>query len=684
MPNPGYSPNQPEYYDFPNRYNILSDIIGGNLNDKKDEMVAFSSAENYRALATSRMPWVASSADNIQRAIEIVPELKVDKKQRAHRRQMSEQARQAILDVSVNRVMVTHGRKMTDRLDYVFLRRGTSEEVKKENDELELKIKGTPADRGRLLDERVRNSMELYQRILRGEVSEQELIENFEQIQMVQDVVFNAQNFKNAGKPDEKGKIYIQISPETMEILRDMERNSQAVCIFMNQIRVMANPNYEFLHLEYLVDSVKVSNDKFDELEEFASTPSKEDRRIPDDLIMDDSLWIIGTDRVVKRSIGRDNLMHKLTDDFPAEFENATIQFAGSNGKLNSMQYTTNHVDDDIERFMTKGYLLVTTPSGDAACYYLDNSTGRVRKANASEMLSDVAPDMKETLDMLEQANKGLFIGSREYSNALKGWERATKAAKDIGVPPSAKKVEQVTAQLQQVLAECEKYMNNKRTDPDDPDRDFDDIKQEMSDREWKRYAAIEKTATNCRKQLALLGLQRDAAAAELSLGKKAADASGKAELEYEETIIPESNVGNIADELREDINRSLKRMLNGEFDRSEAQEIFSNMVLLEVVRRGRTIRNGRMEAGPVEIALAEKPESMVRRMRDYPEVKTACENLTLEKLCQFVQEDRARDLAKQILQNAKEHNPDAKANDLQKQNEREVQKQAEGPKIVP
>lgn len=684
MPNPGYSPNQPEYYDFPNKYNILSDIYGGNLCNNEEDLVALTSAENYRALATSRMPWVASSADNIQRVIEIAPELKVDKKQRAHRRQMSEQARQAILDVSVNRVMVTEGRKMTNRLDYVFFRRGTSEEVKRENDELELKIKGTPEDRGRLLDERVRNSMELYQRILRGEVSEQELIENFEQIQMVQDVVFNAQNFKNAGKPDENGKIYIQISPETMEILLDMERNSQAVCIFMNQIRVMANPNYEFLHLEYLVDSVKLSEDKYEELEEFASTPSEKDRNIPADLIMDDSFFIIGTDRVIKRSIGRDNLMHKITVDFPAEFENATIQFAGSNGKLNSMQYTTEHIYDDIERFLAKGYLLVTTPSGDAACYSLDNSTGSVRKVNASEMLSDVAPDMKETLDMLEQANKGLFIGSREYSNALKGWERATKAAKDIGVPPSAKKVEQVTAQLQQVLAECEKYMNNKRTDPDDPDRDFDDIKQEMSDRERKRYAAIEKTATNCRKQLALLGLQRDAAAAELSLGKKAADASGKAELEYEETIIPESNVGNIADELREDINRSLKRMLDEEFDIDEAREIFSNMVLLEVIRSGRTIRNGRIEAGDLESALAAKPEAVVRGMREHPVVKAASENLTLYSLRQFVLEDGARALANQITKAAKEYNPEAKANELQKQNEREVQKQAEGPKIVP
>ena len=89
-----------------------------------------------------------------------------------------------------------------------------------------------------------------------------------------------------------------------------------------------------------------------------------------------------------------------------------------------------------------------------------------------------------------------------------------------------------------------------------------------------------------------------------------------------------------------------------------------------------------------MEIALAEKPESVVRSMRNYPEVKEACENLTLEKLCRFVQENGASTVAKQILQNAKEHNPAAKANDLQLQNEQQMQKQQmqkqqEAPKIM-
>jgi hypothetical protein len=114
--------------------------------------------------------------------------------------------------------------------------------------------------------------------------------------------------------------------------------------------------------------------------------------------------------------------------------------------------------------------------------------------------------------------------------------------------------------------------------------------------------------------------------------------------------------------------------MLDGEFDIDEARETFSNMVLLEVIKRGRSKVGDTLVAGDMEAQLAEKPESMVRRMRDYPEVKAVCDNMTLDNLRQFVQDGTARTVAKQILQNAKEHNSDAKVNGLQKQNEQEMQ----------
>jgi hypothetical protein len=136
--------------------------------------------------------------------------------------------------------------------------------------------------------------------------------------------------------------------------------------------------------------------------------------------------------------------------------------------------------------------------------------------------------------------------------------------------------------------------------------------------------------------------------------------------------------VGNAADELRADINVSLNRLLNGEFDINEAKETFSKMVLLEVVKKGRSFDaiTGDMMAGRVESTLAKNPEDMLLAMRENPYIKAASENLTLDTLRQFVMNDGAKDLANKIIGVAKEYNPDAKGNELQMQNEQEIQKQ--------
>ena len=164
---------------------------------------------------------------------------------------------------------------------------------------------------------------------------------------------------------------------------------------------------------------------------------------------------------------------------------------------------------------------------------------------------------------------------------------------------------------------------------------------------------------------------------AELGIAGPAYGASEKAEKVYgDEAALAESNVGTIADELRADINGSLKRMLEEEFDIDEARETFSNMVLLEVIKRGRSLDGDTLVAGEMEEKLAEKPEQMVRDMRNYPAVKAACADMTWDKLRKFVMNDGAKALADKILGAAKEYNPDAKAKELQAQNEQEVQKQ--------
>lgn len=647
MPNNNFRPDQPEYYDSTRKLSILSNIIGGILNtvDEEETAQAFASEANYRAYATTCLPWEASDEEVIERITEIAPELKIDEAQREERRQLSEQARQAILDAAVRKVFGQKGRTLNDRLDAVFYQRGTAEETKEMNDKLDEKIKGTPEDRGRLLEERVRNSMELYQRILNGEVSKQELVENFEQIHMVQDLVTNAQNFLRGSEPNKDGKIYITFSPEIKDILVDMERHSTALNLFVNKIRIMANPNYEFLDLEQVLD---LDKEKFEAIDDYATMES-------DDPIMEDALFISGTDRTIKKSLGRDNLMKQIAEDYPEEYEEAKLELVGADGKLYTMQYSTEHKIDTIEANVHKDCVLVTMPSGKAACYYLDNTNGEVEIVNSSAMLGKVTASADGVLSGLKQANKGFFIGSSEYSNAMKGMTEVSKRVKDVGDPPSIEKMDLATEQLQKVLAECEKYIERKRHDPKHPDRDFYEIRQEMSPREKNRYQAMEQTALYCRTQINLYALKQKEMAAEKNakLGGmdpvkdlSELDALTKAHQTYGTNEIPATDVGNIADELRADINQSLSHMLTAkEFDKDEACETFSNMVLLEVVKRGRSFDEftGDLVAGDLERTLAEKPESVVRAMRENPYVKAVTENMDLEMFRQLVTLDRPR-----------------------------------------
>jgi hypothetical protein len=172
---------------------------------------------------------------------------------------------------------------------------------------------------------------------------------------------------------------------------------------------------------------------------------------------------------------------------------------------------------------------------------------------------------------------------------------------------------------------------------------------------------------------------------ANLDRGAHEMEAVDKADSVYgKDATLAASNVGTIADELRADIYGSLNRMLNGEFDRDEARETFSKMVLLELVKRGRSFDEitGDLMAGNVESALAEKPEALMKTMRENPYIKAVCKNLTLDAFRQFVVNDGAKALADKIIGAAKEYNPDANVNELQLQNVQEVQKQQSVPMI--
>ena len=680
MPNPNYRPDQPEYYDSSNKLDTLNNIVGGNhaMTSKEEVDNAFANAENYRAYAMSRLPQKASPEAVIETALEKAPKLRIDESQQKERRELSEKARQAIVEAAARKVMGQKDRTLNDRLDAVFYLRGTDSETRVKNDELEQRIKGTPEERGRLLEERINNDMELYQRILAGTVTKEEIVDKFEQIHMVLDLVMNATNFLSESVEDKDGKVYIKFSPEIKDILVDMERHSTEVALFVNKIRIIANPNYEFMDLEQVLD---LDDATYEEIDSYAMMDS-------DDLAMEDALLISGTDRTVKKACGRDNLMKRIAEDFPKEFNDARLELIGSDGKFHTMQYSTEHKIATIEENVHQDDILVTLPSGKRACYHLDNTNGRVQEVDSSGLFSKVPALAVDVLKGLKKANKGLFFGSKEYKNALEGMPEVLNSIKEVGNPPDLKKMEEATAKIQTVLAECEKYLDRKRHDPKKPDRSLYDIWKGMSQREKNRYTAMEQAALYCKAQLNVYALKQQEIKEEMnaSLDHRAQEmeAADIADSVYgKDATLAASNVGTIADELRADINGSLKRMLEEEFDIDEARETFSNMVLLEVIKRGRSLDGDTLVAGEMEEKLAEKPEQMVRDMRNYPAVKAACEDMTLDKLCEFVMNDGAKALADKILGAAKEYNPDAKAKELQMQNEQEMQKQQEVPKAM-
>jgi hypothetical protein len=285
--------------------------------------------------------------------------------------------------------------------------------------------------------------------------------------------------------------------------------------------------------------------------------------------------------------------------------------------------------------------------------------------------------------------------------------EKAFATVRELGTPPSAEKMDAAASYYKTILEKAEKYIDKKLSAPptraqrklieqlDDYKFGPDDIIEDMSPREKLRLDTMKQATIFCKKQLALLEVQKVATAAELkcALGGErkveivnSADVFKKVGAEYSglttekgvTSAIRESNVGNIADELRADINKRLERELTiKNFDKDEAREVFSDMVLLEIVKRGRGADEfGRPVAGDVEKALAEKPGIVARAFRENSYIRAVTENLDVDMLRHFVMNDRAKEVADRLTQFAeKMYAPKEEDKELQMQNEQEIQK---------
>ena len=139
-------------------------------------------------------------------------------------------------------------------------------------------------------------------------------------------------------------------------------------------------------------------------------------------------------------------------------------------------------------------------------------------------------------------------------------------------------------------------------------------------------------------------------------------------------------DTGDAADKLREDIFNTLNEVLTPKkFDAEKARNVMADMVLLEMVKNGRTVEEHEdiklIKAGEVEKKLAEHPDLVRQSIRNNGQIKAITEHVTADTLRHFVMTDGAKNLADLMTKRA-EHQSNGAQNELDKQMNKENQQE--------
>ena len=501
MPNPGFKPNEPGYYKgLKEGFPIISKYLGITLTlkDQTEMNTALESKENLHAMLTACMPKAPDNIKALKELLQKAPGMRTNPADQQKRHDLSVQARKAIVDTSVkiwavNNVFDAAG---MDRNFRSLLLLDDSENGMKDNRKTnDIMVNGTPDQRGEVLTKRVMESEQLFQRIMNNELTDEELVQNFEKILMFQNLTANAQMFVKTHIDSTDPKLKINVSPEIREKLVLMERHSAKFSMATDRVRMIASANYEHLDLEYLLTAdyrtYQKIEDYLDDAIDFAPYRPVTQKEIA--TVTNLSRESMGITRTV-------NLMEQIEKDFDLEKDQATLQYVGIGGELKTATWT--YKGSSMDRDFEKGYVMVTTPSGDAGCYRV-TPDGKVTRTLAKDMLNDIAADMQDALGDVALANKGFFIGSRAYSQAFRALKALPKSANDLGNPPDPAKVEALRDKLQRALQACGKYKATK------------DSNAFKNDREQQRYEAMDKAAEICQKQLHLIEMYKKTAVAE-------------------------------------------------------------------------------------------------------------------------------------------------------------------------
>ena len=557
MPNPGYPPNNPQYYTPPALYPVIENLIPETCQpgNAEERAVYLKSRDNLKAFLRSQIPEKTEAPERIAEIFAQVPGHQTDESQRKLRRQLSEDARENMLELAIGYHLSGEDMSLGQRVYYILLNKSDSPQAQTENKNIQKIIQnGDPKEIGRLFEACVKRCAGWYEKSFTG-ISDRELIDNLHELYTAREIVMNADNIR---KLMENGRI--KISEETRRTLEAMEKNSPWLNSIMQRVRAISNPTYEYIGIDGFLT---LSNEQYEQLQETA-----------------------------EEYTGMDDYMRMIT------------------------------------MARNDGYLI-----------RLDNKK-----------------DLKDSLEAVAKANEGNFIGSFAYSQAFRSLRNVVNFVVNMGDPPNQEALNRMKPMLQKSIERCNKYLQTK------------DPEAFKNDRERIRYEAMQRALASCEKTLAFhernpeanLEKQPNAKKSSDTLDWSTRDITQKIDQVYgsesQRFALPASDAGMIADELRADIREKLHKLVTDpeNFDPELAQYVKANMVVLEMVKSGRSLnQDGTIAAGPVEKALAADPGGVLESLRGEESTRNAMMGSTLESLKEFIRVGGAADIADSMMKTA-------------------------------
>ena len=506
---PVYQPNQYQYYpapSFPNGYTLLSNIMGYRFakGDEYDQ-VAHESTANMKAFAKSQLPNKADTAGELDELFRFFPGLKA-KGNRTARRQLSEQARDIIAKVSAENARSVEVIGLTERAFYTVMKRGDPDAegstVLADNEKIKNTIlNGTAADRGKLVEEQIYEAMKYFNLIATRNFTDEFIVKNFEELYNAQSLIANSAAFLSLTKETANPTYRIEISDEAKEILQMMELHSTKCDAPLQRARAIANANYELVDHNYLFTA---SNAEFENLKQYLGG---DDARVSS-LNQYDLLIPIPTYRYWSSVGTAVDMADKILADFAKEPKAPMVKGLDPYDNPYNIQCSRKSAFTDLAGNLN-GYAIAYTDQ-KAVCYHMEPS-GNITQVNAKDMLNDMPGEIDAALKALQHANKGLFIGSKEFSNGLKAMTEISKSMHGKQFPVVGD--EFMKTQLNATIALCQEYLNKKNPQ----ELEFRDIEFNNA-REQHRYLAMQQAMMTCQRQLKVLALQEEALSIETAV----------------------------------------------------------------------------------------------------------------------------------------------------------------------